>query len=167
MSPTTEYDDMLSVLEAIDIHHEFEEEWKNGITKVKTFIKIHNGNFLPSDTDTFGTYLTRLRDFKGLSNVTLSDRTGLSQSVISKYLHDSERTKAYTLALMIAFQLEPEQLDAVFSLAELRIDRKSNYNDIVNYYLRNNNENAVKECNRTLLLFGFKALTSIDNEPYI
>lgn len=167
MTNQEEYERLEYILSAIDTHKEFNEEWKEDIEKIRMFIKLHMGNFLPNDSDTFGTYLTRLRDFKGLTNKILSERTGMTESAISKYLHDKGRTKAYTLALMIAFQLETEQVDAVFSLAELRIDRKTNYNDIVNYYLKNSGENAVKECNRTLLMFGFDALTFQDEAPYI
>ena len=164
MSSTTEYEKLISVLDAIDIHHEFKDEWRNDEVKLRIFIKIHIGNFLPSETDTFGTYLSRLRDFKGMSNVELAKRTGLTEQTISKYLHDAGRTKESTLALMIAFELKPPQIDAVFSLAELRIDRKTNYNDIINYYLENSNSESVKECNKTLILFGFLPLTTIGTD---
>ena len=166
MENRTDYEELLSVLEAIDIHHEFHDEWKNDIQKLRVFIQIHIGNFLPDDTDTFGTYLTRLRTFKGFTNKELSERTGLTESTISKYLHDSGRTKEYTLALMIAFELQPPQLDAVFSLAELRIDRKTNYNDIINYYLEHSDSKAVEKCNQTLILFGFLPLTVIGTPDY-
>jgi hypothetical protein len=69
---------------------------------------------------------------------------------------------------MIAFGLEPSQIDAVFSLAELRIDRRGMENNIINHYLLfgKNDADAVAKCNQALEKFGFKALTAIGTDDY-
>lgn len=78
------------------------------------------------------------------------------------------RSKPYTLALMIAFGLEPSQIDAVFSLAELRIDRRCIENNIINRYMQlgRSDENAVAKCNQTLVIFGFDPLTALGTNAY-
>lgn len=168
MNYTLEHKDLLEKVKIIDIRHEFKEKWENDIDMIRTFIDINIGNFLPSDTDTFGSYLTNLMRFKNLTQTILAERTGINYNTICKYLTDYGRSKPFTLALMIAFGLEPSQIDAVFSLAELRIDRKSTENNIINSFmlLGKNDDNAVAKCNQMLEKFGYKALTAIGTNAY-
>lgn len=168
MANTSECKELLEIVRIIDIRHEIREEWENDSEMLRMFIDINIGNFLPDDTDTFGSYLTKLMYFKGLTQTILSERTGISYNTIYKYLTDQGRSKPYTLALMIAFGLEPSQLDAVFSLAELRIDRRSTENNIINRYLLlgKNDPYAVAECNQMLERFGYSPLTTIGTDAY-
>ena len=168
MSYIPEQMDLLEKVKRIDIRHEFKEEWKNDSEMIGLFIDLNIGNFLPGDDDTFGSYLTNLMNFKGLTQTVLAERTGISYNTVFKYLSDYGRTKSYTLALMIAFGLEPSQIDAVFSLAELRIDRRGTENNIINHYLLlgKNDANAVAKCNQTLVKFGCDPLTTIGTDAY-
>ena len=43
---------------------------------IRIFIDLNIGNFLPGDEDTFGSYLTNLMNFKGLTQTVLAERTG-------------------------------------------------------------------------------------------
>lgn len=168
MSNINDQMDLLEKIRIIDIRHEFKKEWENDTEMIAMFIDLNIGNFLPSNDDTFGSYLTSLMYFKGLTQTILSERTGINYNTIYKYLSDYGRTKPYTLALMIAFGLEPSQIDAVFSLAELRIDRRNTEHNIINHYLLlgKSDEDAVAKCNQTLEKFGFKALTTIGTDAY-
>lgn len=168
MSYTPEHKVLLDKIAAIDIRHEFKDEWKDNIEMIKMFIDMNIGNFLPGDEDTFGSYLTNLMHFKGLTQTVLAERTGISYNTIFKYLSDYGRTKPYTLALMIAFGLEPLQIDAVFSLAELRIDRRCTENNIINRYmlLGRSDDNAVAKCNQALVKFGCNPLTALGTDAY-
>lgn len=168
MSNINDQMDLLKKIRIIDIRHEFKKEWENDAEMIAMFIDLNIGNFLPDNDDTFGSYLTGLMHFKGLTQTILSERTGINYNTIYKYLSDYGRTKPYTLALMIAFGLEAAQIDAVFSLAELRIDRRGLENNIINHYLLlgKSDVNAVAKCNQTLQKFGFNALTAIGTDAY-
>lgn len=168
MNYILEHNDLLEKVKVIDVRHEFQKEWENDTDMLKTFIDLNIGNFLPSDKDTFGSYLTNLMHFKGLTQTILAERTGISYNTIFKYLSDYGRTKQYTLALMIAFGLEPSQIDAVFSLAELRIDRRCTENNIINRYmlLGRIDDNAVAKCNQALVKFGCDPLTALGTDAY-
>lgn len=168
MSYIPEQMDLLEKVRLIDIRHEFKKEWENDTEMINMFIELNIGNFLPVDDDTFGSYLTNLMNFKGLTKSVLVERTGINYNTVFKYLSDYGRKKPYTLALMIAFGLEPSQIDAVFSLAELRIDRRGMENNIINHYLLfgKNDADAVAKCNQALEKFGFKALTAIGTDDY-
>jgi len=163
-----EHNDLLEKVKIIDVRHEFQKEWENDTEMLKTFIDLNIGNFLPGDEDTFGSYLTNLMHFKGLTKTILAERTGISYNTIFKYLSDYGRKKPYTLALMIGFGLEPTQIDAVFSLAELRIDRHCTENNIINRYmlLGRSDDNAVAKCNQALMKFGFEPLTDLGTDAY-
>lgn len=163
-----EHSDLIDMVRIIDVRHEFHKEWENDENMIRMFIDLNIGNFLPGDEDTFGSYLTNLMHFKGLTQTVLAERTGISYNTIFKYLSDYGRTKPYTLALMIAFGLEPSQIDAVFSLAELRIDRRCTENNIINRYmlLGRSDDNAVAKCNQALVKFGCNPLTALGTDAY-
>ena len=166
MTYMPEHEELLTKLEIVDIRHEFKDEWTDDIDTIKLFIDLNIGNSLPSNTDTFGSYLTNLMHFKGLTQTILAQRTGIGYTTICKYLTDYGRCKPYTIALMIAFGLEPSQIDAVFSLAELRIDRRNTENNIINRFLLlgKSDADAVKKCNQMLQRFGYDPLTALGTD---
>ena len=76
MNYILEHNDLLEKVKVIDVRHEFQKEWENDTEMLKTFIDLNIGNFLPSNEDTFGSYLTNLMHFKGLTKTVLAERTG-------------------------------------------------------------------------------------------
>lgn len=62
-----EHSDLINMVRIIDVRHEFLKEWENDENMIRMFIDLNIGNFLPGDEDTFGSYLTNLMNFKGLT----------------------------------------------------------------------------------------------------
>lgn len=83
-----EHSDLINMVRIIDVRHEFLKEWENDENMIRMFIDLNIGNFLPGDEDTFGSYLTNLMNFKGLTPTVLAERTGISYNTIYKYLSD-------------------------------------------------------------------------------
>ena len=71
-----EHSDLINMVRIIDVRHEFLKEWENDENMIRMFIDLNIGNFLPGDEDTFGSYLTNLMNFKGLTPTVLAERTG-------------------------------------------------------------------------------------------
>lgn len=93
-----EHSDLINMVRIIDVRHEFLKEWENDENMIRMFIDLNIGNFLPGDEDTFGSYLTNLMNFKGLTPTVLAERTGISYNTIYKYLSDYGRSKPQWLS---------------------------------------------------------------------
>ena len=68
-----EHSDLINMVRIIDVRHEFLKEWENDENMIRMFIDLNIGNFLPGDEDTFGSYLTNLMNFKGLTPTVLAE----------------------------------------------------------------------------------------------
>ncbi len=63
-------------------------------------------NILPYRDESFGMYIKRIMNFKKLTNKNISDRTGLFEPTISRYLKDSVNyTQENVIALVISLEL--------------------------------------------------------------
>lgn len=131
-------------------------------------------NMLPYRDESFGMYIKRIMNFKKLTNKNLSDRTGLSEPTISRYLKDSVNyTQENVIALIMSLELVSTQIEAALCLAGVRIDNmNSRRNCIIQLCLDRCSLSGVEKmtvasCNRLLKSVGEKTLTQIGvNDDY-
>ncbi len=135
-----EHSDLINMVRIIDVRHEFLKEWENDENMIRMFIDLNIGNFLPGDEDTFGSYLTNLMNFKGLTPTVLAERTGISYNTIYKYLSDYGHVDdiEYLLSTdsttMTQGGIQNPRLAQ--ALDELRIKNESWYEAVMDYYIR-------------------------------
>jgi len=123
------------------------------------FAEIDRYNDLPDRNESFSSYLSRLRDEKDLSNTIISDRTGLSEPTVSRYLTGTAKrmTKRCILALIMGLELTSPQIEAALRLSGVRIDNTSlPENRIIMYCLdrcslTGSDKMTVADCNQLLV----------------
>ena len=91
------------------------------------FAEIDRYNDLPDRNESISEFLTRIKNSKNLSNKNISDRTGLSEPTVSRYLKGTAKrmTRRYILALIMGLELTSPQIEAALRLSGVRIDNPS------------------------------------------
>lgn len=122
------------------------------------FEEIDRYNDLPDRNESFSAYLTRIKKGKKLSNKKISDRTGLTEPTVSRYLRGAVKrmTQRYILALIMGLELTSPQIEAALRLSGVRIDNLSlPENRIIMYCLdrcslTGSDKMTVATCNKLL-----------------
>lgn len=133
------------------------------------FAEIDRYNDLPYRNESFSTYLTRIKKGKKLSNKKLSDRTGLSEPTVSRYLNGTAKhmSDEYILALIMGLELTTTQIEAALRLSGVRIDNPDLLkNRIIQFFLDRSSlygsdKKTVADCNCLLAKKGLDPLTNI------
>ena len=122
------------------------------------FAEIDRYNDLPDRNESISEFLTRIKNSKNLSNKNISDRTGLSEPTVSRYLKGTAKrmTQRYILALIMGLELTSPQIEAALRLSGVRIDNPSlPENRIIMYCLdrcslTGSDKMTVADCNQLL-----------------
>lgn len=122
------------------------------------FAEIDRYNDLPDRNESFGEFLTRIKKSKNLSNKNISDRTGLSEPTVSRYLKGTAKrmTQRYILALIMGLELTSPQIEAALRLSGVRIDNPALPENRVIMYcldrcsLNGSEKMTVADCNQLL-----------------
>ncbi len=151
------------------------QQQNNAPNELSLSALIMSYNILPKTNESFGGYIKRIMNFKKITNKNLSDRTGLSEPTISRYLQGT--AKSYTaenvLAMIISVELVSTQIEAALRLAGVRIDNTSSKRNCIiqlcldRCSLSGIEKMTVASCNRLLKAEGEKPLTQkgIDGYP--